>query len=115
MDTEHHIPMVNSDFPVVNFDAVKDTYNKKLKSNDALFVDSRYRIFFIEFKNGTIDDIKNIELANEVVSHLKQENMLEYIHPYLGLVIPYNGTNYMKRYMIVSIFYPIFFVRKKHR
>lgn len=37
-------------------------------------------------------DIKNIELANEVVSHLKQENMLEYIHPYLGLVIPYNGT-----------------------
>ena len=37
-------------------------------------------------------DIKNIELANEVVSHLKQENMLEYIHPYLGLVIPYNGS-----------------------
>mgnify|MGYP006951600270 FL=1 len=66
MDTEHHIPMVNSDFPVVNFDAVKDTYNKKLKSNDALFVDSRYRIFFIEFKNGTIDDIKNIELYEKI-------------------------------------------------
>ena len=58
--------MVNSDFPVVNFDAVKDTYNKKLKSNDALFVDSRYRIFFIEFKNGTIDDIKNIELYEKI-------------------------------------------------
>ena len=66
MDTEHHIPMVNSDFPVVNFDDVKDTYNKKLKSNDALFVDSRYRIFFIEFKNGTIDDIKNIELYEKI-------------------------------------------------
>ena len=62
MDTEHHIPMVDSDFLVVNFDDVKNTYNKKLKSNDALFVDSRHRIFFIEFKNGTIDDIKNIEL-----------------------------------------------------
>lgn len=66
MDTEHHIPMVDSDFLVVNFDDVKNTYNKKLKSNDALFVDSRHRIFFIEFKNGTIDDIKNIELYEKI-------------------------------------------------
>ena len=29
MDTEHHIPMVDSDFLVVNFDDVKNTYNKK--------------------------------------------------------------------------------------
>ena len=66
MDTEHHIPMVDSDFLVVNFDDVKNTYNKKLKSNDALFVDSRHRIFFIEFKNGTIDDIKNIALYEKI-------------------------------------------------
>ena len=66
MDTEHHLPMVDSDFLVVNFDDVKNTYNKKLKSNDALFVDSRHRIFFIEFKNGTIDDIKNIELYEKI-------------------------------------------------
>lgn len=66
MDTEHHIPMVDSDFLVVNFDDVKNTCNKKLKSNDALFVDSRHRIFFIEFKNGTIDDIKNIELYEKI-------------------------------------------------
>lgn len=66
MDTEHHIPMVDSDFLVVNFDDVKNTYNKKLKSNNALFVDSRHRIFFIEFKNGTIDDIKNIELYEKI-------------------------------------------------
>lgn len=76
MDTEHHIPMVNSDFPVVNFDAVKDTYNKKLKSNDALFVDSRYRIFLLNLKMGQLMILKI--------------------------------SNYMKRYMIVSIFYPIF-------
>ena len=37
-------------------------------------------------------DFENIDAADEVVSYLKQENMLEYIYPYLGLVISYNNT-----------------------
>ena len=37
-------------------------------------------------------DFENIDAADEVVSYLKQENMLEYVYPYLGLVISYNNT-----------------------
>ena len=33
----------------------------------------------------------------------------------MGQLMILKISNYMKRYMIVSIFYPIFFVRKKHR
>lgn len=60
-------------------------------------------------------DIKNIELANEVVSHLKQENMLEYIHPYLGLVIPYNGTYEADKCLTNELYskYNLYFMKKK--
>ena len=37
-------------------------------------------------------DFENVDAADEVVSYLKQENMLDYIYPYLGLVIPYNNA-----------------------
>lgn len=59
-------------------------------------------------------DIKNIELANEVVSHLKQENMLEYIHPYLGLVIPYNGTYEADKCLTNELYskYNLYFMKK---
>lgn len=61
-------------------------------------------------------DIKNIELANEVVSHLKQENMLEYIHPYLGLVIPYNGTYEADKCLTNELYskYNLYFMKKNN-
>lgn len=66
MDTAHNTPMIDSDFKVVNFDEVKKEYRSTLKSNDALFVDSKYRIFFIEFKNGVIRDENNVELYEKI-------------------------------------------------
>lgn len=66
MDTAHNTPMIESDLKVVNFDEVKEEYRSTLKSNDALFVDSKYRIFFIEFKNGVIRDKNNVELYEKI-------------------------------------------------
>lgn len=66
MDTDNDISMVDSDLKVVNFDGVKNEYRKSLKSNDALFVDLNYRIFFIEFKNGIIKDEDNIKLYEKI-------------------------------------------------
>lgn len=67
-------------------------------------------------KGKEIEDIKNIELANEVVSHLKQENMLEYIHPYLGLVIPYNGTYEADKCLTNELYskYNLYFMKKNN-
>ncbi len=39
-------------------------------------------------------DYKNINNVDSVVSYIKKYNMLKYVSPYLGLVIPYN-ENYM--------------------
>ena len=37
-------------------------------------------------------DVDNFEAANEVVNYVKENNMISYVKPYLGLVIPYNGV-----------------------
>lgn len=37
-------------------------------------------------------DIDNFSAANEVVKYIKENEMTNYIKPYLGLVIPYNGV-----------------------
>lgn len=66
MDTAHSTPMIDSDLKVANFDEVKKEYRSTLKSNDALFVDSKHRIFFIEFKNGVIRDENNTELYEKI-------------------------------------------------
>lgn len=104
MDTEHHLAMVDNDLLVVNFDAIKDDYRKNLKSNDALFIDSNYRIFFIEFKNGTINNSDNIELFEKIYDsinilldifcreHVKRicENPISYLKRYCEYILVYN-------------------------
>ncbi len=104
MDTEHHVAMVDSDLLVVDFDSVKDEYNKDLKSNDALFVDDRYRLFFIEFKNGAINDIKNIELYKKIYDSVNilsdilckekvkeiSANPISYLKKYGAYILVYN-------------------------
>lgn len=56
--------MTDSEFKIIDFDAVKDSYleqfnrNNLLKSNDALMIKDD-NIIFIEFKNGSITNSKN--------------------------------------------------------
>lgn len=45
---------IDSGIEVINFDEVKNNINKKLKSNDALFITQNNTWTFIEFKSGLI-------------------------------------------------------------
>ncbi|WP_152607244.1 hypothetical protein [Terrisporobacter othiniensis] len=74
-DTANNEYMTNSNMNVINFDSYKEFYINKLnlpiiydsrntpqkrgiKSNDALFINND-EIYFIEFKNGSINDSNN--------------------------------------------------------
>lgn len=56
--------LINSQEPMVNFDAVKEAFsremspNKKPASADGLFVDSDGRYVLVEFKSGDVDKYK---------------------------------------------------------
>lgn len=59
-DDKNNISMVDSQMEVIDFDKVKEAYIKSLRltdtpsSNDALVLEDRGRIFFVEFKNGNL-------------------------------------------------------------
>lgn len=68
--------MTESTLEVINFDKVKTDYVKDMnlcsipKSCDALFIYSENEWYLIEFKNGTIDDLKNYEVKIKIYESL---------------------------------------------
>lgn len=64
--------MTESMCQVIDFDAVKEEYIKKLRlaetpsSNDALFICENGRLVFIEFKNGYMDKKKQFEVQKKI-------------------------------------------------
>lgn len=76
-DKENDVYMVDSDLRVCSFDDVKEWYvknqipcaNPNPKSNDALFF-SEEESFFIEFKNGKIDNQVNFEINKKIYDSL---------------------------------------------
>lgn len=70
-DKETHY-MTNCLYPAVDFDKVKDEYVTDLhisqnpRSNDALLVTKDNKVFFIEFKNGIIDDKKKFDVKGKI-------------------------------------------------
>lgn len=76
-DDYNKVHMVENENKVINFDQVKEEYVKNLKkgpcelpcSNDALFkTDDKY--YFIEFKNGIIDNKTNAQIKMKVYDSL---------------------------------------------
>lgn len=64
--------MTNSDRWAVNFDNVKRKYIENLhlheepKSNDALFINDKGRLVFVEFKNGFMDGQKKFAVRKKI-------------------------------------------------
>lgn len=64
--------MTNSERAAVNFDDVKDEYIKNMslseipKSNDALFINKKNKLVFVEFKNGFIDNAEKFAVRKKI-------------------------------------------------
>lgn len=75
-ETDNGRYMTTSKMNVINFDKVKESYVKGLsvsevpKSNDALVVVSDEEAYFIEFKNGEIDKLKNYQIKIKIYDSL---------------------------------------------
>ena len=70
--------MTDSQIQVINFDKVKDGYIKNLAlsntpcSNDALYFGKDNKIFFVEFKNGVLDERprRNFNICKKIYDSL---------------------------------------------
>lgn len=68
--------MTESTIEVVNFDRVKEQYIRGMKlsktpcSNDALYVDTKDKICFVEFKNGKMSQKKIFNVYNKIYDSL---------------------------------------------
>jgi hypothetical protein len=93
--------MTDSLLSVINFDAVKDEYAKPLKSsempksNDALFFHDNGDIYFIEFKNGKIDQEKRFEIRLKIFDSLLMltdiiEKGVSFTRKNLSYILVYN-------------------------
>lgn len=93
LDTDNKVSMIDrDDVFVIDYDAVKDTIMKKLRSNDSFFVMKTKRIgdlVWCEFKNGNLLD-EDGNLCAEKEEELK-EKIYDSIMIFLSLVK--NNTN----------------------
>ena len=108
--------MVNSQLQVCAFDEVKDWYiGNKIpfvkpipKSNDALFFGEK-ECFFIEFKNGRIDNAVNFELNKKIYDSLfilfdlnyidkkrNAVNSISYTRSNMNYILVYNKERYLE-------------------
>lgn len=75
-DGENPGYMTESDIPVINFDEVKKSYIKDMKlsytpcSNDALYIGKNEKVYFIEFKNGMINNKTVFNVYNKIYDSL---------------------------------------------
>ena len=115
-DKENKVYMVESDIPVCSFDSVKEWYVKKRipyvnpnpKSNDALFFSNK-ECFFIEFKNGKIDNGVNFEINKKIYDSLlilfdlkyedrsgKVIDSISYTRTNMNYILVYNKEKYLE-------------------
>lgn len=113
-DEEHDEYMVESQLQVCLFDRVKDWYvrekvsnvNPLPKSNDALFFGNE-ESFFIEFKNGKIDNAENFNLYKKIYDSLlilfdldysdqkgRKVNSISYARANMNYILVYNEERY---------------------
>ncbi|MBD5134637.1 MAG: hypothetical protein HDT39_01540 [Lachnospiraceae bacterium] len=115
-DNDNNIYMVDSQLSVCPFDIIKEWYisnkipyvNPNPKSNDALYFGNE-ECFFIEFKNGKIDNSVNFELNKKIYDSLlilfdlkysdKKGNLVDsisYTRANMNYILVYNGEKYLK-------------------
>ena len=93
--------MTDSEKEVVNFDVVKKDYVENLglsivpKSNDALLIVDDKVSFFIEFKNGSINNEKTYEIQKKIYDSLLLildliDNSISFSRKYLHYILVYN-------------------------
>lgn len=108
--------MVESDLQVCSFDKVKEWYvgnkipyvNPNPKSNDALFF-GQTESFFIEFKNGKIDNAVNYEINKKIYDSLlilfdlnykdkegKKVDSISYTRSNMNYILVYNKNKYLE-------------------
>jgi len=113
-DQDHDEYMVDSQLQVCIFDRVKDWYvgakipnvNPLPKSNDALFFGNE-ESFFIEFKNGKIDNAENFNLYKKIYDSLlilfdldysdpkgRKVNSISYTRANMNYILVYNEGRY---------------------
>ena len=108
IDSSHgkDIPMIDSDYKVIDFDKVKDSYSKNLhlpmtpKSNDALFKDGKGNIIFVEFKNCVIDGKLKPEIRKKIYDSLLifsdiTSKTLTYMREHAKYFLVYNESENM--------------------
>lgn len=108
IDSSHgkDIPMIDSDYQVVDFDKVKDAYSKNLhipvipKSNDAMFEDGKGDIIFVEFKNCVIDGKLKPEIRKKIYDSLLifsdiTSKSLTYMREHAKYFLVYNESENM--------------------
>lgn len=87
-DDDHNYYMTNSKLPVINFDKAAKCYkdekdlNYLPASNDALYIMDKNHLYFLEFKNGKIeeDNIKTkIYDSLFILSDIKYNDGYKYI------------------------------------
>lgn len=105
MDTTNSESMCTSKMEVVNFDKIPNEYargrgwNSVPKSNDALYIDSRQKLHFIEFKNGTVnkDDIYR-KIYDSLIMLMEWGIIpdINYIRENIEYILVYNSDKYGK-------------------
>ena len=105
MDTTNQKPMCESYLKVVNFDRIPNVYARGKgwsgvpKSNDALYVDTRGKWFFIEFKNGTVekDDIYR-KLYDSLIILMEWKIIpdVNFVRENINYILVYNEGKYGK-------------------
>lgn len=115
-DKEHRIYMTQSMMQVCQFDKVKEWYignkipmsNPNPKSNDALFF-NKDSSFFIEFKNGKIDNRVNFEINKKIYDSMfilfdlkycavngEVVDSISYSREHMEYILVYNEAEYVK-------------------
>ena len=113
---DNGVPMINSKLTVCSFDKVKEWYvSEKVpyakpnpKSNDALYFGDE-ECFFIEFKNGKINNNVNYEINKKIYDslfilfdlkykdkHGVPVNSISYTRENMTYILVYNEENYLE-------------------
>lgn len=115
-DKENKIYMVDSELEVCNFDNIKEWYvqnvvpfaNPNPKSNDALYF-TENECYFIEFKNGKIDNSINYDLNKKIYDslfilfdldytdcHGENVDTISYTRENMNYILVYNEERYIQ-------------------
>lgn len=115
-DEDNKVYMVDCELEVCSFDDVKEWYVKNRiplakpnpKSNDALFFDKE-EVFFIEFKNGKINNAVNFELNKKIYDSLlmlfdlgyvdsneREVDSISYTRENMNYILVYNEEKYLQ-------------------